>query len=100
MRTVPPPLCWMTLSSAPFAPPPLIVEVPDSCLIVIASSQTASNHTSVIVHEPRQWMPSPWSAPMTTLLSDAPSSRRKTASESPPSDCPPHLVPRSKRVYS
>lgn len=32
-----PPLCWMTLSSAPFAPPPLMVEVPDSCLIVIAS---------------------------------------------------------------
>lgn len=64
----------------------------------LTSSQTASNHTFVRVHEPKQCTPSAWSAPITTFDRLAPSSRRNTASLSPPSACPVHEVPRSKRT--
>jgi hypothetical protein len=71
MVTVPAPFCWMTLSWAPVAPPPVIVASPSplrdrasvrmSILNLAASwnmyhvpSHTAAHHTFVIVQEPSQ----------------------------------------------
>ena len=55
--TVPAPLCWMTLSVAPVAPPPVTWALPLP-LRVRASSQTAAHHTFWIVQDPSQWTPS------------------------------------------
>lgn len=87
-----PPLCWRTLSLAPFAPPPLTYDVPLVCLNVAASSHTSTHQMLLSVHVPRQCTPSPLLGPMMALERVAPSSRMKTASLSPPSVCPWHVL--------
>lgn len=42
----------MTLSEAWRAPPPMMLEVPEDCLMVMASSHTSSNQTLRIVQGP------------------------------------------------
>jgi len=68
MFIVPGPLCWKTLSAAPFAPPPVIVITWSASepSRVAASSPTSSHQTFSIVQLPRQWIPS---APPRSLTS-------------------------------
>lgn len=110
MFTVPHPLCCTILSAAWYAPPPIIHDSsPDlSPLMVMASSQTSSNHTYSRVQWPVQLVilklvkvtdsesrgvfqplcctyctPSAWFLPIMTFFKVAPALRMKTASESP-----------------
>src|SRR5205085_7270542 len=83
MMTVPPgPLCWMTLSEACSAPPPLIVMVIDAevGLNVAASSPTSSHQTFCRVHVPSQCTPSAAGLPMMTFFRVPPLGRSKIGS--------------------
>src|ERR1051325_5795618 len=73
--TVPPPLCWNTLSDADFAPPPsTTTRVPLlEPLKVAASSPTSSHQTLISVQLPLQCTPSAAGLPMMRFFSVAPS---------------------------